>query len=255
MDEIVQNQWLGWLAEITDRDGIAGFDAAGWPAATWVLHSIYEDRADTSEATHDDVRQARLAAGLDTPMMIGDVNLDEQTTVIGGSLGMSERPEGAWTRLRWHELAARLAIDFSDKEVPPCFRWFPYRSWPSRLDPPDEGSLDEASLEALVDLLGAQSSKGESTRCVAYYCPLANRGNFDETWMREVELRHLRALVDTSQGQLGTPSNWWAADRSWMVYTNWDLWATKISGPAALIASIEADPRLECLRWDRHSES
>lgn len=38
VDEIVQRQWLDWLAEITDGDGITGFDAGGWPATTWVLH-------------------------------------------------------------------------------------------------------------------------------------------------------------------------------------------------------------------------
>lgn len=212
---------------------------------------IYEDQAVISEATHDDFRHARLAAGLDTPIMIGSVNLDSETTVIGGSLGMSEPPGGNWARLRWHELAARLAIDFAANHVPPCLRWFPYRSWPARLDPPDEGSLDEASLAALVDQRGVLSSEGRSTRCVAYYCPLANCGNFDETWMCEVELRDLRTLVDPSQGQSGTPSNWWAPDKSWMVYTDWDLWATKVSGTSALIASIEADQRLECVRWSQ----
>ena len=34
IDEIAQRQWLDWLAEITDGDGVAGFDAAGWPATT-----------------------------------------------------------------------------------------------------------------------------------------------------------------------------------------------------------------------------
>jgi hypothetical protein len=251
MDESAQRHWLDWLAERTDGDGIAGFDPTGWPAATWVLHSIYEHSGIPTEATYDDVRRARLAAGLDTPLIIGSVNLDEQTTVIGGSLGMSEAPEGDRTRLRWHELATRLGIDLDDNEVPPCFRWFPYRSWPARLDPPDEGSLDNESLEALIDRLAAHSDGGRSTPCIAYYSPLANRANFDETWVREVEISEVRSLVDASAGRVGTPSNWWAIDRTWMVYTDWDLWATKVSGPNALITSIEADPRLECIRWDR----
>ena len=164
---------------------------------------------------------------------------------------MSERRAGDWTRLRWHDLAAQLGIGFADNEVPPCFRWFPYRSWPVRLDPPDEGSLDEQSLEALVDQLAVHTRDGRSTRCIAYYSPLANGADFDAPWMREVDLGDLRTLVEPSEGRVGSPSNWWALDKAWMVYTDWDLWATKVSGPTTLIASLESDARLECIRWDR----
>jgi hypothetical protein len=242
--EIAKREWLDWLAERTEGDGIAGYDAVGWPAATWVLHAMYEDLGVTSEATHDEVRHARLAAGLERPLIVGSVNLDEESTVIGGSLGMSEPPGAGWARLRWHDLATRLAVDFVDKDVPPCSRWFPYRSWPARIEPPDEESLDVASLRVLVDRLAMGSVDRDLTRCVAYYSPLANGASFDETWMREIELGDIPSCVDRSAGRIGTPSNWWPLDRSWMVYTDWDLWATKVSGPTDLIALVESDPDL-----------
>ena len=47
-----------------------------------------------------------------------------------------------------------------------------------------------------------------------------------------------------------TPSNLWPTDKSWFVYTDWDLMATKVSGPAELVAAIEADDELESLRWE-----
>jgi hypothetical protein len=208
---------------------------------------MYEDTRSRSETTWGDVRRQRLAAGLDAPQVIGSLNLDECSTVIGGSLGMSDSHGGGRSRVRWRELATRLSIDLGTNEVPPCFRWFPYHSWPARIDPPDTGSLDRESLDALIDGLVTNTA---SSSCLAYYSPLANGAKFDETWIREVAITDISTLVDDSEGRVGTPSNWWALDSTWMVYTDWDLWATKVSGPPALIASIERDPRLECIRWD-----
>ena len=45
----------------------------------------------------------------------------------------------------------------------------------------------------------------------------------------------------------GGPSNIWAADRSWFVYTDWDLWGTKVSGSAHLIGSLFADNDMEAV--------
>lgn len=243
--------WLDWLAGRSHEDGIAGFDVAGWPAATWVLHAMYEDQSSSSDATWDDVRRERLAAGLDAPHTVGSFDLDEHTTVIGGSLGMSAAgAPGGRSRVRWREMAARLSIDLEANDRPPSFRWFPYRSWPERIDPPDEGSLDRESLHAIVELL-ATVHADPSSRCIAYYAPLANGARFDETWMREVDVVDVLSLVDPAAGRVGTPSNWWSREKAWMVFTDWDLWATKVSGPSALIAAIERDPRLECIRWER----
>ena len=48
---------------------------------------------------------------------------------------------------------------------------------------------------------------------------------------------------------VGTPNNFWATDHSWFVYTDWDLWATKVSGPLTLIAALEADTELVTTLW------
>ena len=61
----------------------------------------------------------------------------------------------------------------------------------------------------------------------------------------------IKQLVDAEAGRFGTPTNWWPSDRSWFVYTDWDLWATKVSGPAALVDSIRKDDWLETIDWAR----
>jgi hypothetical protein len=42
-----------------------------------------------------------------------------------------------------------------------------------------------------------------------------------------------------------SPSNIWPRDRSWLVYTDWDLRGTKISGDPALMTALAADALLE----------
>ena len=248
LDEETKRELFAWLSERTDPNLVTGFDAAGWPKTTWVLHSIYEDPSAGYEATHDDLRRQRVAAGLEDPTIINGVNVDDRATMVGNSLGMSGPVGVECVRVRWRELAERLSVDFNDKNVPPCLRWFPYRSWPLGLHPPDEGSLDHESLAALVEHLAQHSPAAGSTRCVAYYAPVAG-GDFTEQWMREFQLDEVESLVDPAAGRVGTSSNWWPSDRAWMVYTDADLWATKVSGAATLLDSITSDERLETIEW------
>jgi hypothetical protein len=50
------------------------------------------------------------------------------------------------------------------------------------------------------------------------------------------------------QSQRGAPNNIWPTDRSWLVYTDCDLWATKVSGSADLITSLLIDDDLETVQ-------
>ena len=47
-----------------------------------------------------------------------------------------------------------------------------------------------------------------------------------------------------------TPSNIWPADRSWFVYTDYDLWATRISGSQALIDALIEDSEIDAARCE-----
>lgn len=243
--------WRSWLVELSSGDeGVTGFDAAGWEASTWVLNFMYEAPDRDGGLTHDDVHRDAVRRGIAAPLIVGSVNLDEVSTVVGNSLGMST-PDPGWFRLRWRALAERLSISLNENEFPPCFKWFPYKSWSANLMPPDEGSLDTACLHALVEQLVLFSPQGRATRCVAYYSPLAIGGNFDDTWMEEVNLGEVVSLVDPARGRIGTPSNLWPIDRSWMMFTDWDLWGTKVSGPRKLVDALDSAPDLECIAWHR----
>jgi hypothetical protein len=43
----------------------------------------------------------------------------------------------------------------------------------------------------------------------------------------------------------GSPNNVWPDDRSWLTFTDEDLWATKVSGGAELVDRLIADTELE----------
>jgi hypothetical protein len=55
----------------------------------------------------------------------------------------------------------------------------------------------------------------------------------------------LRELDDLYDDHAGAPNNIWPEDRRWFVYTDHDLWATKISGRPSLIDTLQRDSALE----------
>lgn len=244
---------IAWLAARADRDLHSGFDAGGWASSVWILHAMYELPISGVVPSFDELRQRRLEQGLEEPLIVGSVNLDQETVATGVPLGLTGRPGQKWRRLRWDQLAGRLGVSLPGNQYPPCHRWFPYRSWPANLRPPCEGSLDEETLARLLDVLAAYSPDGPQTRCLAYYSPLAC-GDFDAVTMFEGPLADIPTVMDPAQGRHGSPSNIWPQDRSWLVYTDWDLWATRLSGSSVLVDAAIADRELETVRWSRPTE-
>jgi hypothetical protein len=112
---------------------------------------------------------------------------------------------------------------------------------------PDEGSLDCESLEALTELLAQASPDGHATKCFGYFTPLVS-ADFDRPPMCAFRLGDVQEVSATTPMEL-TPSNWWPIDRSWFVYTDWDLSATKVSGSLSLITSLTTAADLETIIW------
>lgn len=245
--------WFAWLRERSGgEDGCTGFDAGGWEDSTWVLHSMFEQPGSDGSATHDDVLRAALRSGDIVPQSEGERILHERCTSVGCSMSMGI-PMPGWVRLHWRELAKRLSIDLLGNKYPPCFRWFPYSSWPANLEPPNEGTLDSTCLAALTDVLAAWSRDGRVAPCAAFYSPVADGLRFNELCMHEVALGDIVKLVRPVGHQQGTPNNFWPVDKSWMVFTDHDLWGTKVSGPRSLIDALRASRELECIDWVRPS--
>jgi hypothetical protein len=144
-------------------------------------------------------------------------------------------------RLRWHDLAERLGIDMTTKVGYPTPRWFGYQSWPASIEPPCEGSLDRTTFDALVRCLARHSSGGLTTTCRSFHQP--------SEWFDQL------SVIDAPLGELPlfgtdppfTATHIWPLDRQWFVYTDYDLSATKVSGPLHLMADLHVAPDLEVL--------
>jgi len=110
------------------------------------------------------------------------------------------------------------------------------------IQPPSEGSLDYEQFTRLFEQLAAVSVDGAETECWCFYAPAASH-DWDHPTVYRCVLRLLAALYEDEED--GSPSNIWPVDRSWFVYTDADLWGTKISGSHELISCLVADDELE----------
>ena len=208
---------------------------------------MYEVSGRFPDMTWDDYRKRELKAGRAEPQMVGNVNLDELTTDSGMSSGRTKTPGGRWQRLRWMELFSRLGQAPDHQEIPPCWRWFPYKSWPLRISPPHVGSLDRHQYERLVGKLEAVTASDDAM-CLCYYSALSCGSESPEGLVVKVAMGDLRDLYDFDRVS-GSPSNIWPEDRSWLVWTDSDLNSTCVRGPWTLVAEVEADPEFETIRW------
>ena len=233
---------LEWLRETKPGAGwVIGYEADGFPASAWVLHAMYETAVLPGGLTHDDDSRIERAAGSRPDIPEGGLNY-ARGMWIGNPLGRSSRPEGEWERLRWAELAARMDVD--PFTAYPGHESFPFGSWPLNIRPPAEGSLDRDQFVSLLDHLAASSVNGRRTLCFSLQTA-ASSGDFDQDPPRiyACDVDQLQSSYDTSSA--GSPTNFWAQDRSWFVWTCPDLWGTKVCGEEALIDRLRGDEALE----------
>ncbi len=222
------------------------------PDAAWVLNAMYEHERGPADASLDGVRRAGTADGSVLPQVVGIIDLDGETIFTGGRLGRAEHPGPGWRRLRWADLARRSGDPIVPEGTLPCYRGFPSvesdRSRPVTIEPPTEGSLDRETWNRLVALLRVHSPAGPDTRCLAYYCPLTTHVyDFDNPRVQVGRLGDAEELYDHPDIDF-SPANLWAEDHSWVICTDYDLWATKVAGPAALIDALLNDSEIEAIR-------
>lgn len=240
-----------WLRKLCG-DGHTGFMPPALPDAAWVLNAMYEHEQGPAEVSYHEYHQARLMDGGIQPDIVAGVGLEALGIVTGGGLGRAEHPGLGWRRLRWAELAQRTGDPIVPDGLLPSYRCFPSvkseGSWPLGVDPPTEGSLDRETWNRLTAILSEHSFAGPDTPCLAYYNPLLlGATDFDNLHVRAGRLGDATTLYDNPEVGF-SPSNLWAEDRLWVLCTDYDLWATKVAGPPALIEALLNDTEIEAVR-------
>ncbi|MDX2543769.1 hypothetical protein ACOT81_17365 [Streptomyces sp. WI04-05B] len=244
-----------WLRELAADDGLTGFMPPPLPDAAWVLHAMYEHELGPFDMSYDEYRRAFLNRNATSPEIIPGLDPADVFTDIPNTFTKrtGEHPGPRYRRLRWAELSLRTGDPVAPEGVPPCHRSFPSLresgGWPVGIATPSEGSLDRADWNRLVEILTEHSPQGPDTRCLAYYTPLGQGAeDFDNLHVRAGRLTDAKALYDHPEEQFWTPSNLWAHDRSWVLCTDYDLWATKVAGPAPLVEALLNDSEIEAVR-------
>lgn len=246
-------QAVEWLRpQLREEDLATGIPATGWVDERWILHALYRHPGLVGRGSHHDVRDEQLRTGGGEPD--AGLDLDRVGTLIGIGLGYQPRLPPPWQRITWP--AAGLTAPPDEQSRPPSYRWLTTGSLPYEFAGATEGSLDQASFEALGAVLSALAPEGAATECVALYglCTQA-AADLPEQSRHQVgawvgPLGSLPELFQVHGGPYSaTPSNVWPVDRSWFVWTDWDLSGTRVSGSAALMNRLEAHPDLETVCW------
>ncbi|GAA0418806.1 hypothetical protein [Streptomyces luteireticuli] len=154
-------------------------------------------------------------------------------------------------RTRWNDALAHAGKRLEDWQYTPSFRVFEHLDLPEGFEHPMLGEIDRGSLARLVEILARHSPDGSRTECYWAQAMIedacrpvpARRGRLDEA------LGHHDACAWPGRTtSMQFPAHWWPLDGSWFVLTNWDLSATEVFGPPALIADLLADDGLDAVR-------
>ncbi|MFD8597898.1 hypothetical protein ACFV1L_23115 [Kitasatospora sp. NPDC059646] len=94
--------------------------------------------------------------------------------------------------------------------------------------------MDRETWIRLIGLLADHSPAGPGTRCLAYDNPLTlGAVDFDNRHVRTGRLGDAGILHDMPEADPAdfSPAHLWAEDRTWVLCTDDDLWATEVAGP------------------------
>jgi len=234
-----------WLAIEDPTGGETGFSVPSiYDDRVWLLHSIYQFDLPI-DLTMDELERLRGEAG-EPPLIINGVNITESTTATNIPFGLAGSPGAGWHRRLWADLLAESGRKLGEGQAfRPSFQWIPDRTSAGIQGPP-EGSLDREMRDALWDVL----SGGEDPECFAHYSSVARFVQRDWKELPEIMVYRgrLSELAAISEERRSTPNNVWPVDRSWLLYTDYDLSGTQIGGSTSLIHALENDERFEVLR-------
>ncbi|MDP9904624.1 hypothetical protein [Arthrobacter bambusae] len=244
---------LDWLMERRRTgDYLTGLDAGGWSDSTWILHSFYE----APVSTGDPGRESSWSIADDRPEEAPGQLTVPQTANLGGGYTYQLLPPAVWERRSWAEVYSRFSLERPTGRMPPGFWSFPGMDgdWPETIWLPPEGSMAEEDFTELMTVLDERSGW---PHCSFYFASYLHEGGPGNVPVYDAMIRDLPALIRegalraAEAGGTGvrTPANIWPPDRSWLVYTDYELWATKVSGSTGLINSLRDNPFLETFDW------
>lgn len=149
-------------------------------------------------------------------------------------------------RVSWTTLAERYGLLYTPTLNASSFSHrFPDRLWLRYLFGPADGRLDDATRDALAEVLARHHGEGED--CFFHFWILATK-QWETDLLYRGPLREVAQFQDNFEEVRLTPTHWFPPDRRWLVCTDYDLSFTLVGGAEALIADLLGSDRLECVR-------
>jgi hypothetical protein len=239
---------VSWLFDAGNTDFLGtGVETPGFESKALILHAMWEHPEGHGHVSVDEAEKMAISRGGIEPLIIGDVNVSERSVATGIPIGATSRPVG-WKRIRWTELAHRWGVELAlDLSVLPisCFQSrLKSGSWPAGILPPPAGSLDSETHAALLGILKPYTGEQDVFNYSApasWYGPHAGDGS------PPLAVGPIESMLDLYQDSLhsGSGQNWWPADHSWLVYTDWDLTHTIVLGSNDAISAVINEPTIE----------
>lgn len=238
------------LDELSERFGNAVYRVVPprYDAYCKVLHPIFElTEIEDRDVTWDEWER-RDRGATDAKFETGNASRDAALTglVEGSTLwkqGVEPDELENARRVSWRELADRYGVTWGAEINGYSFHKTFAGSWPRYLAGPEDGEVDRAEREVLVRLLDPFTS-GD---CFFWFW-LMKTGRAKGTYEDELyvgRLDDLTAAID--ELDMGSPSAFWPADRSWFAAIDYDLDFTLLGGSRAVIDELLAASDLECI--------
>ncbi|RPF22548.1 hypothetical protein [Myceligenerans xiligouense] len=191
-----------------------------------------------------EVREDGDLCGMDATGWEDDTWILHDLTV---PLDTRDPEQGPRARCRWRDVVETdlTALQGMARWPPNAMHLLKDQRWPDVCI--EEGTFDGESRAALLEILTAVS--GPSAQCFAYF-GMVPANNYDRPTVLKGALSQVASLTSDGLPQWElSPSNWWPVDRSWFVWTDYDLTATRVSGSRNLIDQVRSHTALETLDW------
>jgi hypothetical protein len=252
MIAIAETAAFDWIAEGRDKPSAQSVDSPEWngnivaqliprvfPAYCKLFHPIHEDASIHNRTLTWDEDKRANPAPVET-----EAGKKALAAILSDALAVgrwSGVEEGEDSRVSWRTLCERYGLSFHPEFNVESFRKaFETGSWPRYLRWPAEGTLDRKTCEAVISVLKPPAQ----TQTV--YFRFSDYIMNDLPHLYSGELNEATAFL-TAPHFGGTPECWWPQDRSWCVYTDYDLTFTLIGGPRVIVDRCLAHPLLECV--------
>ncbi len=149
-------------------------------------------------------------------------------------------------RMLYKDLAKKFNVNYTKEISMNTFSQIFNESLPRYIIAPDDGNMEINLVEEIVKILNPLTNE---QKCYFYYYFLKTDDWFADDLLYSGKLEDVVTLYDQN-GLRGSPTYWWAEEKSWCLCTDYDLDFSLIGGNKKIIDALLSKIDLECIEVD-----